>query len=1330
MVLKIVKNRFIFWGLLIFGVFTVILGVNFYFKIQEKEIKEAKKEELSSIATLKIKAISEWYVDELNDASIIVSDKDLIALTKKWLTNNSSSNQSELEYMLNQLNQEHGLYSLTILSTDFSRNISTIKTVFPFGTETLGSFENAKTNRKVSSSDIFLCKEDGNNYIDFIAPVVEKKSEVLALVIFRHNVKEFLYPLIESWPVKTRTAESLLLRKENDHVLYLNKLSNLTDTSLKYRIPLTRRDVPSVNAALGYKGFVEGVDYRNSKVLSYCDSIPGTPWFMVSKIDVSELYDHFFFKTATPLILSLAGVFILGMFFYLVYVRRQKNLYKQLYDSQQEYKTMLYSIGDAVITTNHVGEIVALNPMAEKLTGWAEDEAKGKHVEEVFVIIQEESRESVVSPVKRVLEEGLIVGLANHTILISKQGKEIPISDSGAPIFGSKGEIVGVVLVFRDQTNERVREKALFEAKRKMSTLLSNLPGMAYRCANDLNWTMEFVSKGCEELTGYSCWEIEGNQMVSYGNIIYPEDRGYVWGEVEKALDANEPFQIEYRIVTKQGDIEWVWEQGRGVLNEKGELDAIEGFITKITSKKNAEIALTENEEIFNHFLEHSPIYIFFKDENIRSLKLSRNFEQMLGKPLSELLGKNMFELFPTDFARKMVDDDLEVITRNEVITLEENFNGRNYLTIKFPVRIEGKQTYLAGFNVDINEWKRLEQSLAESEKLFQTMAENISVGIFRTNREGNTIYVNPAWCSLSGATKVEAMGEGWLSHVHPDDQKEIIKGWVKAVETNSISNAEYRFIAADGKIVWVKGTAVPEFDDNGELMGYIGSVIDVTEIMNATETSHRATQLLRTVIDNIPDAIYMKDIEGRKVIANKADVINLGANSEKEVLGKNDFDFFSPEIAEQLWADDLQVLRDGIPVIRREEKLQNLKGKEKWISTSKIPFRDKKGKIIGLVGIGHDITKQKSNEAEMLKLTKAVTQSPVSIVITNLKGDIEYVNPKFTEITGYSFEEAVGQNPRILKSGKQNKEFYALMWSTILTGNDWTCEMQNKKKNGELYWESVKISPILNDNNEIIYFVAVKEDITEKKVIQAQLIDAKEKAEESDRLKSAFLANMSHEIRTPLNSILGFSNFLTGEDELSKEEKGEYSNIINKSADSLLQIINDIIDISSLETGQLKTFITPVKVNEVLQSLFLVFSRKLIELNKSHLILDLVVSDELVVMADENRFIQIMTNLANNAMKFTERGTIRFGIENHDEKKVVFFVSDTGIGIKKEMHDSIFERFRQVENNKSRIFGGNGLGLAIVKNLVELMGGEIGIESEVGKGSIFRFWLPKGNER
>jgi len=1326
MVSKKIRSILFYIGMFLVGITMIVLGVYSYFSGEKEEIRKQKKQELETIANLKITEISAWYVDEIHDAQIISEGKHLLSMVEDWILTPSATVETKLKEQLEQLAIEHDYQTVSIFSVDLKHSITSQKEQGHIDSSIVRFANAALLSKTAHSTDLYRCPVDGKIYIDFIVPVLNLIGEPIAVATFKHDPETFLFPLVQDWPVHSRTSETLILRKDGEDVLFLNNLRHNKQAALNLRIPLTEKNVPAVIAANGYRGFVVGNDYRKIPVLAYVDSIPGTPWYFVAKIDNQELFNNFFFETASPIIVSIVLILLLLLLFYFYYINQQKNSFKKQYQSQQEFKTTLYSIGDAVITTNSLGQVLYLNPVAEKLTGWTEQEARNKPIQDVFVIINEESRLAVESPVRLVIENGKTVGLANHTLLISKQGDEIPIADSGAPIFDRHGIITGVVLVFRDQTIERRHQKAIIEKQRELSTLLSNLPGMAYRCKDDVSWTMEFVSKGCEPLTGYSSEELENNLVISYEDLIYPDDRQMVRESVQTAFNGHTFFQLEYRIIRKDGQLTWVWEKGQGIYNEKGDLIALEGFISDITEKKKAEEAFFQSEEIFNHFMKFSPVYVFFKDENIRSLRLSQNFEQMLGRPMSELLGKNMDELFPSDFAKKMILDDQQILKEGKEIVVEEEFNGRNYMTIKFPVKIGGKPTYLAGFTMDITDRKRMEKALSASEHLFQTLAENVSVGIFRTDSQGMTYYVNPMWCKLAGMDSQHALGKGWINNVHPDDRSVLIEDWEKATFEHHVSNAEYRFVHSDGNIVWVKGQAVSEMNEKGELLGYIGSITDITESIKVAERLHNSNELLRTFIDNIPDAVYMKDIEGRKMIANKADVENCGFNSEEELIGKNDFQMFPKEIASKFWEDDQRVLQTGIPVLHREEKLENLRNKTKWLISSKIPLRDSSGKIVGLVGIGHDITRRKKAEDEMLKLTKAIAQSPVSIVITNVTGRIEYVNPKFSEVTGYTSEEAIGKNPRILKSGTHSSQFYSEMWKTILAGNDWKSEFHNKKKNGELYWENVNISPVLNDKGEIINFIAVKEDITEKKKILEELISAKERAEESDRLKSSFLANMSHEIRTPLNSILGFSNFLTNEEGLTWEEKRDFSNIINKSAESLLQIINDIIDISSLETGQLKTFFNHLPVNPILRSLHTVFSLKLIEINKSHLFLTLLEKEELMIYADENRFIQIITNLLNNAIKFTARGEICFGVEDFDEEKVSFIVSDTGIGIRPEVQDTIFERFRQGEEDTTRTFGGNGLGLSIVKNLVELMGGEIWLESEVGIGSKFRFWLPR----
>ena len=1321
---KISKNT-----LYLFGVFStitilIVFGVFYFFRFEKNIIKSSKSEELRAIATLKTKQISEWYLGELEDAELISQNIYFIEEIKLWTKIKGEKEKKILSLRLQQIVDEHGYSAVCISSLDMNDIISKNGDWNKISDTEKQIAKKAISNRLIISTDLFKNTDENKILIEFIAPILDEKKQPIALVFFQQNADSFLFPLIQSWPIPNQTAETLILKKENDSILFLNNLRHLKNSALTFKIPLTEKNVAGVYAVTGNTGIFEGADYRKKPIIAYVNSIPNTSWFIVSKIDKEEAFNKFIFNAFSPIIVSAILILLSFLLFLLSVTFQKKNSYKRMFLAQEEFRTTFHSIGDAVITTNIQGKIQYINPTAQKLTGWSEKEAKGRHIDDIFVIISEDSRKKVETPINQVLDKGITVGLANHTLLISKEGVEIPIADSCAPIYDDEKKITGVVLVFRDQTNERNQQKSLLESKRKLTTLMSNLRGMAYRCKIDSHWTMLFVSKGCLELTGYESWELENNETISYNSIIVDEDREKVFNTVSEGLRKHESFEIEYRIKTSKGEIKWVWEKGLGIV-EDNEQTSIEGFITDISERKRIEQSLLEKEEIFDHFMKYSPVHMFFKDKETRALKLSPNFSEMIERPYEELLGKTMYDLFPSEFAQKIIDDDKQILTDKKPKILEEDFNGKKYLTVKFPIIIDGDPKYLAGFTMDITQSKTAEEELRASKHLFQTLATNAPVGIFRTDKNGLTTYVNPKWCELSGLTAEKAMGKGWLSHVHPDDREKVSSVWENANREKSTSSDEFRFVLDNGKIIWVKGQAIPEYDEHGNISGYIGTMSDITEIVEASETIEKSNNLLRTIIDNIPDAVYLKDINGKKIIANSADALNCGFNGESEILGKTDFDMFPPDIAQKFWEDDKRVL-NGDPVINREEKLVNKEGIVKWLITSKIPFIDNTGKIVGLIGLGHDTTRRKLAEEEMLKLLKAVTQSPISIVITDINGNIEYVNPKFIETAGYKFEEIKGMNSNILKSGAQNNDFYKILWETILSGNDWLGEMLNKKKNGELYWENVKISPIFNENGTITNFVAIKEDITERKKILEELIIAKDKAEESDKLKTSFLANMSHEIRTPLNSILGFTNFITTDDTLSIDEKKEFSSIINKSAESLLQIINDIIDISSLETGQLKIFMNDIDVNPIIRSLHSVFNLKMFEVRKTQIKLTLHIKEDVHVFADENRLIQIFTNLLNNALKFTENGEIAFGIEKISESYVEFFVSDTGLGIPENMQHAVFERFRQAEGTISRTYGGNGLGLSIVKNLLTIMGGSISLKSELGVGSRFSFKLPR----
>ena len=374
-------------------------------------------------------------------------------------------------------------------------------------------------------------------------------------------------------------------------------------------------------------------------------------------------------------------------------------------------------------------------------------------------------------------------------------------------------------------------------------------------------------------------------------------------------------------------------------------------------------------------------------------------------------------------------------------------------------------------------------------------------------------------------------------------------------------------------------------------------------------------------------------------------------------------------------------------------------------------------------VAVFENITDRKLLENELKKLRVAVEQAPAIVVITDPKGDIEYVNPMFTTSTGYTAEEAIGQNPRILKSGLMPDSVYLDMWQTILSGRIWDGELQNKKKNGELYWDQAVISAIRNKEGVITNFVAVKLEITEQKKLLNDLIKAREKAEENDRLKSAFLANISHEIRTPMNGILGFSQLLK-EPHLTGEEQTEYIDLIYRSGERMLNLINDLIDISRIESGETMVQITETPVNVLLRDLDAFFKPQADSKKLRLQIVTALPDNESIIVTDAAKLNQILTNLVQNALKFTLKGGIDVGYTRQSDM-LEFYVSDSGIGIPQDMQLMIFDRFRQVNNTLTRTQQGSGLGLSISKAYVAMLGGTIKVESVEGKGSKFSFTLP-----
>ncbi len=497
-----------------------------------------------------------------------------------------------------------------------------------------------------------------------------------------------------------------------------------------------------------------------------------------------------------------------------------------------------------------------------------------------------------------------------------------------------------------------------------------------------------------------------------------------------------------------------------------------------------------------------------------------------------------------------------------------------------------------------------------------------------------------------------------------------------------------------------------------------------------------RELRLLRHALDYVPAYIYLKDKYRRYVYANKV-TLDLFGVSEKELRGSPDSRFFPVESETRIAAIDARVL-NGEP----SNELVKVKKPDALAVYHEIKapiYEEDDSTIWGICGISTDITKTYFAEESIRKLSRAIEQSPECIIFTNIQGDIEYVNDAFTEITGYPRDEVIGRNPRLLQSGNTPRSTYAEMWSTLKKGEVWRGEFFNRTKSGRDFTELATISPIRQSNGEITHYVAVKLDVTEarhnERELEAyrhgleqlvrertyELAVAKELAESASRAKSVFLANMSHEIRTPMNAISGL-NYLLLKSGLTPDQADKVRKV-SAAAEHLLQIISDILDLSKIEAGKLELENTTFSPKEALDGVAdLIRSR--VEQKGLALVVDPGNLPDWVT-GDVMRLRQILLNFAGNAIKFTEQGCITLSgrsIETDDGIRYRFAVIDTGIGIRADQIPRLFKPFEQIDASTARRYGGTGLGLAIAHHLCQLMGGKIGVDSELAKGS--QFWV------
>lgn len=774
----------------------------------------------------------------------------------------------------------------------------------------------------------------------------------------------------------------------------------------------------------------------------------------------------------------------------------------------------------------HNPDIILLDILMPDLDGFGvceilKEDSITSDIPVVFVTALKENKENKIKAL-HVGADGFLTKPIDETELVAQVNAMFKIKEANDY---KRNENVRLEQLVKKRTyklqneirDRKLAETLLHENQRKLTTLIGNLPGIVYRCHYGSNWTMEYMSEGCIDVTGHKSKDFINNRVLYYNDVIHKDYREYVFENISKNIKQNRVYTLEYLIVSKNGTEKWIWEQGSGVLNNTGDTIAIEGFITDITERKRRD--------------KYEQIMYKIAKSNNTSLE---DFFQFVRLELNQLVDTSNFVIALYDENSKTLK---KVIYEDEYDKFDE---WSIYGTISGEVFQQNKKLHFSENEINL---------------------------FIKENNFKQQGSLPKSWLGLPLIRDNKAIG-------------------VMVIQSYKHSNAFDLYVDFLELIA-------------RELSVFIEKLNLIQTLELAIIKAEESQNLYQSLFNNSTIGLYQTTPEGEILLANPTLVKMLKYDSLEDLLKRD--------------------LSDGSAIDLKKREL---------------------------------------------------------------------------------FKDTLSEHGRITDFESE--------WTT---------------KTGEVIHVNEGARAGYNENNEVIKYDGVVEDITEKKKMIEELVRAKDKAEESERLKSAFLANMSHEIRTPMNGILGFSNLLKNPN-LTDQKQQYFIRIIEKSGERMLNTINDIIDISKIDSRQMPISYQQVDISKIIDELFHFFEGECRDKGLSLIIDHSISSENTSIRTDKAKFISIITNLIKNAIKFTNHGEIVIGLIKK-EGRITFNIKDTGIGIPIDRQKAIFNRFEQADIEDINALQGSGLGLSISKAYVEMLGGTIWVESELGNGSIFYFTFP-----
>ncbi len=1010
-----------------------------------------------------------------------------------------------------------------------------------------------------------------------------------------------------------------------------------------------------------------------------------------------------------------------------------KRAREEANQQREWFRVTLSSIGDAVITTDMQGRVTFINPVAERMTGWKLEEAAGRMLETVFVIVNEYTLKPTPNPITRVLAEGIVVGLANHTALIAKDGTVVSIEDSAAPIRDSSGQVMGAVMVFHDVSERRRQEEVLRWSEERFRAMFNQAAmGMAIA---DLGGKLELVNEKFAQILGYSQGDLTGKTVLE---LTHPDDLMVSRANIRRLL-AGETTEYSYekRFVRKDGGAVWTRTTVTILKDGSGKPEKFIGVVEDISARKAAEQELQLSETRLNLAMEAGQMGAWEWVVARGKVTWSATLEAIHG--MKEGTFGGTFE----DFQRDMHPEDRELVLNSVRRCLEGTGDHRVEYRIIKPdgkmawIEARGKLFRDAGGNpermvgicMDITARKRSENALRESEQFNRTIIESSRDCIKTLDLDGKLIWISDSGRRVLCLDEMALVGMSWVDLWEGDYREKAQKALNNALAGESGAFVG-RFMVA-GEIKWFDVLATPIMGADGKPERVLVVSRDVTERTLAEEARFR----LAALVESSEDAIVSKTLEGVISTWNKSAERMFGYEAA-EVIGKPVSILIPKERLEEEPAI-LEKIKHGIKVESYETVRRCKDGRLLDVSLTVSPIKDAGGVIIGASKILRDITQRKRDQKALLESEQrfriAADTAPFMLGFAGPDRMFRYVNKFWTDFVGQRVEEqlAMGWCQNVHPDDMETclKCYHAAFDSR----KPFETEYRVGHQTGGYRWISVRGVARYGPAGQFEGYIIGCTDIHDRKMAsqeREQLLEAERSARaEAERLnvmKDEFLATLSHELRTPLSAILGWSQLLmTGK--LGPEGAMQGLETINRNARAQSQLIEDLLDMSRIVSGKVRVETQKIGLEGVVQAAVSAAQpsaqAKGVDLKTE---LD---ADAGMVWGDAERLQQVMWNLVSNAVKFTPRGgSIQVKLRRVGSD-VELTVSDTGMGISAGFLPYVFDRFRQGDSSSTRKHGGLGLGLSIVKHMVELHGGMIRASSDgEGKGATFTVRLPMYN--